>query len=78
VRAPQTRAGPTPIGLAAAILLDATLVRAVLLPAAMTLLGRWNWWAPEGVRRRLPEPDLDVEPPPHPSAVPERVPVPVG
>ena len=40
------------VGLAAAILLDATLVRAVLLPAAMTLLGRWNWWAPAVLRRR--------------------------
>jgi RND superfamily putative drug exporter len=46
------------VGLAAAILLDATLVRAVLLPAAMTLLGRWNWWAPGPLRRRLPEPAL--------------------
>ena len=48
------------VGLAAAILLDATLVRAVLLPAAMTLLGRWNWWAPEVLRRRLPEPDVET------------------
>jgi RND superfamily putative drug exporter len=34
------------IGLAAAILIDATIVRAVLLPAAMKLLGRWNWYLP--------------------------------
>jgi RND superfamily putative drug exporter len=40
------------IGLGAAILLDATIVRAVLLPAAMTLLGRWNWWAPGFLRGR--------------------------
>ena len=68
------------VGLAAAILIDATLVRAVLLPAAMTLLGRWNWWAPEALRRRLPEPDLDIEPVPAaaPSPDPDRVPVPVG
>ena len=64
------------VGLAAAILLDATLVRAVLLPAAMTLLGRWNWWAPAMLRRRLPEPDLETVPlPPGPSARPEPVPV---
>jgi putative drug exporter of the RND superfamily len=44
------------VGLAAAILLDATLVRAVLLPAAMTLLGRWNWWSP-AVLRRWQRPD---------------------
>jgi len=34
------------IGLAAAILIDATIVRAVLLPAAMKLLGNWNWYLP--------------------------------
>jgi RND superfamily putative drug exporter len=45
------------VGLAAAVLLDATLVRAVLLPAAMTLLGRWNWWAPALLRRRRPVPE---------------------
>ncbi len=34
------------VGLAAAVLIDATLVRAVLLPAAMKLLGDWNWYLP--------------------------------
>ena len=34
------------VGLAAAVLIDATVVRAVLLPAAMTLLGEWNWYLP--------------------------------
>ncbi len=34
------------VGLGAAILLDATLVRLVIVPAAMRLLGRWNWWLP--------------------------------
>lgn len=34
------------IGLAAAILIDATIVRAVLLPATMKLLGAWNWYLP--------------------------------
>ncbi len=43
------------VGLAAAILLDATLVRAVLLPAAMALLGQANWWMPERLGRRLPD-----------------------
>ena len=41
------------IGLSAAILLDATLVRALLVPAAMKLLGRWNWYLPDGVRRAM-------------------------
>ena len=35
-------------GLAVAVLIDATLVRTLLLPAAMTLLGRWNWYLPGG------------------------------
>src|SRR3712207_1181545 len=34
------------VGLATAILLDATIVRAVLLPATMKLLGEWNWYLP--------------------------------
>jgi RND superfamily putative drug exporter len=42
------------VGLAAAVLIDATIVRAVLLPAAMTLLGRHNWWLPVWLDRRLP------------------------
>ncbi|HEV2057755.1 MAG TPA: MMPL family transporter, partial [Solirubrobacteraceae bacterium] len=37
------------VGLAAAILLDATVVRAVLLPATMKLLGDWNWYLPRGL-----------------------------
>ena len=39
------------VGLGAAILIDATLVRAVLLPATMKLLGQWNWWAPGPLAR---------------------------
>jgi putative drug exporter of the RND superfamily len=34
------------VGLAAAVLIDATIVRAVLLPATMRLLGEWNWYLP--------------------------------
>jgi RND superfamily putative drug exporter len=37
------------VGLAVAVLLDATLVRAVLLPATMKLLGDWNWYLPRGL-----------------------------
>jgi uncharacterized membrane protein YdfJ with MMPL/SSD domain len=39
------------LGLAAAILLDATVVRAILVPSAMKLLGGWNWWLPAGIAR---------------------------
>jgi RND superfamily putative drug exporter len=34
------------LGLTVAVLIDATVVRCLLVPATMTLLGRWNWWAP--------------------------------
>jgi RND superfamily putative drug exporter len=38
-------------GIAFAILLDATLIRALLVPALMRLFGDWNWWAPKALRR---------------------------
>jgi RND superfamily putative drug exporter len=41
-------------GLGVAILLDATLVRLLIVPAAMRLLGDWNWWLPRVLSRRLP------------------------
>ena len=40
-------------GLALAVLIDATLVRAVLVPALMAVLGRWNWWLPGRVARAV-------------------------
>lgn len=39
------------LGVALAIAIDATLVRALLVPSLMCLLGRWNWWAPSPLRR---------------------------
>jgi putative drug exporter of the RND superfamily len=47
------------IGLAAAIFLDATLVRMVLVPAVMQLLGERNWWIPDWLERMLPR--IEVE-----------------
>jgi len=47
------------VGLAVAVLLDATLIRGVLLPASMKLLGDWNWWLPRSLswlRKAKPEP----------------------
>ena len=38
------------VGLAAAVLIDATIIRAVLLPASMTLLGDWNWYLPRSLQ----------------------------
>ena len=39
------------VGVAFAILLDATLIRAILVPALMRLFGEWNWWAPKSLKR---------------------------
>jgi RND superfamily putative drug exporter len=41
-------------GLAAAVLIDATIIRATLVPAFMRIAGRWNWWMPAWLDRRLP------------------------
>jgi RND superfamily putative drug exporter len=41
-------------GIALAVFLDATIVRALLVPATMKLLGDWNWWLPPPLRRILP------------------------
>jgi RND superfamily putative drug exporter len=61
-------------GLAIAVLIDATLVRMVLVPATMELLGKANWWLPRRLDRVLPH--LTVEGAPEP--VRERTPEPVG
>ena len=61
----------TAIGLG--ILLDATLIRSVLVPALVVLLGRWNWWFPEWLSRALlvaPGPFTDDPVPP--AVSPER------
>jgi uncharacterized membrane protein YdfJ with MMPL/SSD domain len=42
------------LGLSVAIALDATLVRLILVPAMMELMGRWNWWLPRPLKRVLP------------------------
>jgi RND superfamily putative drug exporter len=47
------------LGLATAIFIDATIVRMVLVPAAMTLLGDANWWTPRWLERLLPAVDID-------------------
>ncbi len=47
------------LGCAVAIALDATLVRLILVPAAMVLLGRWNWWTPSRLERILPDLNFD-------------------
>ncbi len=56
------------IGLATAVLLDATIVRGVLLPATMKLLGDWNWYLPSWLHW-LPklEHRVELEPVPAPA-----------
>jgi uncharacterized membrane protein YdfJ with MMPL/SSD domain len=51
------------VGLAVAIALDATLVRLVLVPATMELMGQWNWWLPRSLDRVLPHADFEADAP---------------
>jgi RND superfamily putative drug exporter len=59
------------LGLASAIFVDATLVRMVLVPSVMQLLGRANWWMPAWLDRVIPTlaVEADVPPPPRPAPV---------
>jgi len=61
------------VGMAAAIFLDATIIRLLLVPAVMHLLGRFNWWIPRGLGRILPELHIEGRPEAHlPAARPEQ------
>jgi len=51
--APDTSVKMIATGLGAGILIDATLIRALLVPAAVSLFGRWNWWLPRPLARIL-------------------------
>ena len=62
------------VGLAVAVLLDATVVRAVLLPASMTLLGDWNWYLPRWLEWL---PHVGQEPPAPPASPGLRATLPV-
>ncbi len=57
------------LGLASAILVDATVVRMVLVPATMELLGNANWWLPKWLDRLVPR--VSIEAPSQPTPVPE-------
>jgi putative drug exporter of the RND superfamily len=50
---PETEVKILATGLAAGILVDATIIRALLVPALITLLGNWNWWLPQPLARLL-------------------------
>jgi RND superfamily putative drug exporter len=65
------------VGLTVAVLIDATIVRCLLVPASMTLLGRWNWWAPGPLKRLHARIGLRERPLPDAGeAAPELAPVP--
>ncbi len=66
------------VGVAVAVGLDATIVRALLVPATMRLLGEWNWYAPRWLLRWLPETQLETDtftPASDSSALPPKEPV---
>ena len=70
------------LGLSVAIALDATIVRLVLVPATMEIMGRWNWWLPKWLDRILPRTDFEAggeptEPTP-PAAPPREEPAPAA
>ncbi len=62
IAAPDTFLKLFGIGLASAIFLDATVVRMVLVPAVMQLLGKRNWWIPGWLDRSLPKLDVEAQP----------------
>ncbi len=57
------------IGLATAIFIDATIVRLILVPALMQLMGDANWWFPEWLDRIVPRISVEAQPAPEPVAV---------
>jgi RND superfamily putative drug exporter len=65
------------IGLAVAVLIDATIVRAVLLPASMRVLGEWNWYLPKWLEW-IPRVGGEEPPPPPPAAPQPEAPKPSG
>jgi putative drug exporter of the RND superfamily len=62
---PETDVKILATGLAAGILLDATVIRALLVPAVISFMGKWNWWLPPGMAKLLrvrPSPEPATEP----------------
>ncbi|MCL2768871.1 MAG: MMPL family transporter [Solirubrobacterales bacterium] len=58
------------LGTALAVLIDATVIRALLVPSLMELLGEWNWWAPAPLRRLRARSASPPAPPPAPAPAP--------
>jgi RND superfamily putative drug exporter len=64
------------LGLATAVLVDATLVRMVLVPSIMEILGPANWWLPRWMDRSLPKVGIEVTPSAPPAPAPAPIPAP--
>lgn len=63
------------LGLAVAVFVDATVVRLLLVPATMELMGEWNWWLPRWLERIVPRISLEgSDSPPPPANRPEEIP----
>jgi RND superfamily putative drug exporter len=56
------------------ILIDATIVRALLVPALVSMFGRWNWWLPDGVAKLLRVAPSPLAAAPAPAPKPESEP----
>jgi uncharacterized membrane protein YdfJ with MMPL/SSD domain len=70
---PGTEAKIFATALGGGILIDATIIRGILAPAAVAILGRWNWWLPDWAARILriePSPAQPDAPPPDPTPAP--------
>jgi RND superfamily putative drug exporter len=68
--APGTELKVFATGLGLGVLLDATVIRALLVPALVAILGRWNWWLPRWAARLLRIPPSSPHPEPEPLAEP--------
>jgi putative drug exporter of the RND superfamily len=55
------------LGIAIAVALDASVVRTLVVPATMRLVGDWNWWLPAWLERLLPDSPFEEAPPSHPN-----------
>jgi RND superfamily putative drug exporter len=64
---PETDVKMMATGLAAGILIDATVIRALIVPAAIALMGRWNWWLPSWPARLLGVEPSPLTPEPQPT-----------
>ena len=71
---PGTEAKIFATALGAGILLDATIIRGVLTPAAVSILGRWNWWLPNWAARILRVEPSPLRPPTEPPIEPDAAP----